>query len=182
LIKINLAPIEELDSQFWFVPDAVVFLLVFAIAFGSVSYYLGNLETQIQTSYAAKKSMDANIKKLEPEVKRHTTLTEKKERLGVKRDSLKDITKVKLSRYLPVIVLEHIQNMKPMGLWFRNVNLTEQGKKISMQGSAMSNDLVAEYLKVLKATVNNPIDNTHRFEKDKKKKNIKKNKDKKKKS
>ncbi len=158
MIKINLAPIEELDSQFWWVPDFLVGFIVFAVAYFAVTYYIGSIDDQIKAAYAEKSRMESTIAKLDPEVKRHTSLLEKRIKLSEKVDALKNITKVKLSRYMPVIVLEHIQNMKPAGVWFEELEVKKQGEEISLKGRALSNELIAEYIKILKESVNNLVD------------------------
>ena len=59
--------------------------------------------------------------KLNPDLERFKGLDKDIQTLNIKLDALKNITVSKISKYKPVIVLEHLQNLKPDGVWFSHV-------------------------------------------------------------
>lgn len=123
MIKIQLCPVDELESQFWWVPDVGTCALVFLLSFFSVQYYLGSLQDDIDASLAKKQSLVDSTKKLEPDLLRFKELKNNISELNSKLEALKSITISKVARYKPVIVLEHLQNLKPEGVWFKSLRL-----------------------------------------------------------
>ena len=121
MIKINLAPAEELDSPYWWVGDAITFAAVLGIAM-LVSYlFLGNIRSQISVAGTEKEKLDAENETLKADVDRYASLSREIADLQRIKESYSRITETKLTRYLPIIILEHLQNLKPQGVWFTKV-------------------------------------------------------------
>ncbi|HYX39020.1 MAG TPA: hypothetical protein VE954_38440 [Oligoflexus sp.] len=117
MIKINLTPVEELENPTWWIPDLSVLLLVLAISLGGVYIYVSSVEAEIALQEADKARMAAETQALSADVERFNSLNQKIEQLESKKFSLKRITESKLVRFLPIILLENIQNLKPSGVW-----------------------------------------------------------------
>jgi Tfp pilus assembly protein PilN len=159
LIKINLVPIDELENQLWWVPDAAVLVIIAFLSFFGAQHYLGEIQKDIDETSARAASLEENAKQLEPEIARFQDLNKKKTALNDKLDSLKKITVTKISRFEPVIVLEHFQNLKPEGVWFSEmkVGVPEKGL-FSIRGQGFDNLLVAEFMTGIRATENQEKD------------------------
>lgn len=121
MIRINLAPPEELESPYWWVPDAVVFVVMLAFGIVVVNYYLGFRAAEIAKLNEETARLEATITNLEGAVQRHKDLMASIASLEQKRNALSRITESKLVRYLPIILVEHLQNLKPEGIWFTSV-------------------------------------------------------------
>ena len=179
MIKINLTPIEELENPLWWLPDALIVVVAILISYGGVYFYLDLTQRQIDEYKGSAAQIASEINVIQPEVSRYNDLTEKIAKLESKNRSLKRITESKLVRYLPLILLESLQTLKPDGLWFKRVafvepqaenpnnpadqnpttgtNLAEvQGGdypvSIELVGNAFDNIIIAEFMTSLKAT------------------------------
>lgn len=153
MIKINLVPIDELENQLWWVADAAVLLIVAAASFFGSQYYLGTIQEKVDEAAARTQSLEDGAKALDPEIARFRDLTQKKVTLNEKLDSLKEITVTKISKFEPVIVLEHMQNLKPEGVWFKRlrIGLPKRGNFI-VEGFAFDNLIVAEFITGIRST------------------------------
>lgn len=126
MITINLTPIEELEDPRWWIPDVGAFLLIVGITLGAVYFYIGSLEDEVDLRRAEKQRLIDETSRLEGDVSTFNDLNSKISALNSKKNSLQRITESKLVRYLPIILLENIQNLKPEGVWFKSVSFVEK--------------------------------------------------------
>ncbi len=177
MIRINLAPIEEIDNQYWWIPDAAIFALVLALSVTGVKYYLGMTKDEIERLTQEQATMADNLQAMQAESERHRELTNRVKEMEQLRASVSRITESKLARYLPIILLEHIQNLKPEGVWLTGIRfktsggdqpmVDQNGKpvpqkpgpvEIEITGQAYDNVILAEFMTLLKATRNQDFD------------------------
>lgn len=173
MIRINLAPIEALDNKLWWLPDAAIFALVLGLALTGVKFYLSATEDEIARLQQDQLTMEENLRAMEPELQRYEALGKKIGDLENLRGSLGRITESKLTRYLPIILLEHIQNLRPEGVWLTGLQFkTRQAGpnapngatanpgqvEIEISGQAYDNVILAEFMTLLKATRNQDYD------------------------
>jgi Tfp pilus assembly protein PilN len=188
MIKINLCPLDELDSPYWYVPDVVAAAIVAVAVFFATQYYLGNIQDQIDVVVAEAASLDENTAKLTPDLEKFKNLGKDIADLNSKLSALKSITVSKISKYKPVIILEHLQNLKPEGVWFEtvrigfNVNAAKTGAAggagspqpaqaqaqaqaqevnedgFEVKGQAFDHILTAEFMTAIRSTENQEID------------------------
>lgn len=128
MIKINLTPFEELDNPRWWVPDAVILVIVVLLTFGGVFLYISSLESAILARENEKASMAAETANLQGEVSKFNDLNQKIATLDNRKNALKRITESKLIRYLPVILMENIQNLKPEKVWLTGLSFVDKKK------------------------------------------------------
>lgn len=128
MIKINLTPYEELENPQWWLPDACALFLVIAISFGAVYFYIQSVESEIAVREADKQRMVEETNALQSDVGRFNDLNSKIATLDNRKTSLKRITESKLIRYLPVILLENIQNLKPDKVWLTALSFVDKKK------------------------------------------------------
>lgn len=158
MIKINLAPVDELESPIWYVPDVALVLVVALAGFLGVKFYLGSMRTEIDTLTTSRDSFLKSYTQLAPDLEKFKSLDANIKTLRNKLDSLKDITISKVARYKPIIVLEHIQNLKPDGVWFWTVKIVGNQNKVQIYGQTYDNLLLAEFLSSLQATATDVSD------------------------
>lgn len=153
MIKVNLVPLDELENQLWWVADAAVLLICAGLSFFGAQWYLGEIQKEIDETQARATSLEDNARQLEPEIERFKDLTQKKVALNEKLDSLKRITVTKISRFQPVIVLEHFQNLKPEGIWFTQLKIGSPNEGVfTLSGQGFDNLLIAEFMTSIRAT------------------------------
>jgi Tfp pilus assembly protein PilN len=154
MIKINLCPIDELESQYWYVPDLAVAAVVAIVSFLGVQYYLGTIQEQIDTTQASIASLKESTERLAPDLVRFKDLQKNVAELNQKLDALKVITVSKISKYKPVIVVEHFQNLKPDGVWFESLRIGADTDPVGFEvkGRAFDNVLTAEFITALRST------------------------------
>lgn len=183
MIKINLTPIEELENPLWWVPDLLVVLSVILISFFSVQFYLDSFKTQRDLLNKEADALELKNQQLSEPVKKYDTLQAEIKQHSDELESLRRLTQSKVLRYQPVILVEHLQNLKPEGVWFEAVDFiarrpskTESKKKangkdkvknnrtilpeeaIKITGYAFDNVMIAEFMTALRATQTQEID------------------------
>lgn len=170
MIKINLAPIEEYEEPYWWVPDIITFALILGLTIAVGNYYLGIKQAEIERQREEEQNLLSSLDSMKGDVTRHEQLVKKIEELESLRQSFSKITQSKLARYLPVILLEQIQVVKPEGVWLSGIyfksDKDQQGdgtqavqkpsdvREIEITGYAFDHIILAEFMTLLKATEN----------------------------
>jgi len=179
MIKINLCPIDELENQYWYVPDLVVTALVGVAVFLALQFYLGTIQNEIDVVLADVASLEESTANLSPDLERFKHLGKDISDLNSKLNALTSITVSKIAKYKPVIVLEHLQNLRPEGVWFESVRIgfgdpvakggaagaTNQPPdqaasedSFEIRGQAFDNILTAEFMTAIRSTDSQDID------------------------
>ncbi len=152
MIKINLVPVDELENQLWWVADAAVLLIVACASFFASQWYLGKIQEQTDEVAVRATGLEESAATLEPEITRYAGLQAKKDALNEKLNSLKKITVTKISKFEPVIVLEHLQNLKPEGIWFSKLQIGIPAGTFKIFGQGFDNLLLAEFMTGIRST------------------------------
>ena len=175
LIRINLIPAEELEDKYWWFPDVLIFAVTLTLTTFCVEFYLDITRDEIARLDEEREELVQNIQNLQRDLERYNNLQEKIEELKSTKDSLIQITKSKLKRYEQVIILEHIQNLKPEGVWLTkiifgdpetdpnspNPNPSSQGEIITLMGKALNNIVLAEFMTMIKSTQNQEVEKSN---------------------
>ncbi|EFX60342.1 hypothetical protein DAPPUDRAFT_124509, partial [Daphnia pulex] len=117
---------EELQNPYWWLPDLASLLIIVGVSFGSIYFYFASIENEINAREIEKQRLVQETALLEGDVEKFNSLNVKISALDSKKSSLQRITESKLVRYLPIILLENIQNLKPEGVWFSSVGFVEK--------------------------------------------------------
>lgn len=152
MIRINLAPPSSLLSKVWFVPELTLFILIFASVSFLESSYLSSLEDETREIQASTASTLQDLEKLHADIERFAALTKQVEAISDKLKSIEGITISKVGRYLPIIVLEYLQTMKPLGMWFNTFQQDSKEKQIQLTGHVFDTLLVSEFINSIEST------------------------------
>ncbi len=161
MIRINLAPPTETADKLWFVPELSLFLFFFALTWTVTQVYLTSIEAETSEIQSQITEFRKNIENLKPDIDKFAQMTKQIDLLKEKIRSVQKITTSKTSRYLPVILLEHLQTFKPEGLWFNSVKQDSHSSKIHLSGGSFDNLLISEFMASLDGTKKqeyNPLD------------------------
>ncbi|SME93228.1 PilN domain-containing protein [Pseudobacteriovorax antillogorgiicola] len=183
MISINLTPVEELENQYWWIPDAVALGVSLLLSIVTVQLYLDGLQSEVDDLNEEIARYERDFRSMRSDIDQFNDLNDKITKLESKKTSLKRITESKLIRYLPVILIENLQNLRPEGLWFNRVSFIDQGGEgnerrnqpeggtnlaeikngefpvsIEIEGAAFSHTIIAEFMTSLKATQNQEAD------------------------
>lgn len=123
MIKINLAPEEELEDKLWWLPMVLGAVFVFAGTYFVVDHYHEQIRIETIAINDEAAENQRGFEELRPKSQEYKARSEEKRDLENRLAALSRITESKILRYRPVILLEHLQNLKPEGIWFRTVNL-----------------------------------------------------------
>lgn len=160
MIKINLAPQDEIESPYWFLPEVLIIIISLGLSWYGVQMYLSDIENDISELQTQTESLRANYRTLKRETAEFDNLDKDIQKLNEKLNSLKNITISKISRFKPVILLEHLQNLKPDGLWFNYISDNSKSKVLTIVGKAFDSILVAEFMSSLEATKTQGVDDS----------------------
>lgn len=158
MIKINLAPVDELENRLWFVPDLLVALLAFTIGYFGVQLALTHWQDEITAINTTTAEIAQNTKRLKPDLARFDQLQKQVSLLREKIKILTNLTVSKVQRYEPIIVLEAIQNLIPKGVWLTNLSDDSEHSVISLDGGAFDPLLISEFMSALNTTRSQNLD------------------------
>jgi len=158
LININLAPIDEQESPYWYLPELAMFILSVGISWFAVQSYLEGIQVNVARYEIEVASKNAAYQVITRETARYNQLDKDIEKLNEKLNSLQKITISKIARFRPVIILEHLQNLKPEGIWFNYISDNSEAKTMTVVAKSFDSILVAEFMSALEATKTQEID------------------------
>jgi Tfp pilus assembly protein PilN len=159
MIKINLCPIDELESPYWWVPDVAAVVVIATAAFFAVQWHLGQIQDEIDEVKASVDEITANEQKLAADLRRYDNMEKDERELETKLAALQSITVSKIGKYMPLIVVEHLANLRPEGIWYHYFKVDEStGKTFELKGQGFDNLLVAELMTALKSTASQEAD------------------------
>lgn len=159
MIKINLCPIDELESPYWWAPDVAAVVVIAAMAFFAVEWHLGQLQEEIDEVRASVEEISANEQKLTADLRRYDNMEKDERDLETKLSALQSITVSKIGKYMPLIVVEHLANLRPEGIWYHYFKVGDAtGNNFEMKGQGFDNLLVAELMTALKSTASQEAD------------------------
>lgn len=161
MIKINLCPIDELESPYWWIPDVAVAAVVATGAFFAVQWHLGQIQQEIDDTKAKVEEISANEQKLATDLRRYDNMEKDERELETKLAALQSITVSKIAKYKPLVVIEHLANLRPEGIWYQFFKVGDAtGDTFELKGQGFDNLLVAELMTALKSTASQEADET----------------------
>lgn len=152
MIKIQLAPYDELQNKQWWVPDFTAVALALFLSNWLVGNYVAHLETEIVEIQSQTEEFKRSIAAIQPEIAVFNGIEAKISELKSVISALSSITVSKLTKYRPVVILEQLQALKPEGLWFTSITESTLERKITISGFAFDSILIGQFMSELSAT------------------------------
>lgn len=152
MIKINLLPGPRARKSGKAQLDVRVELLAaggfLVLAVVGCAYYSSVLDAEIEAKTQEKADKDKQLTALKEKIKKVDDFEQKKKRLE---DQNRIIDQLEKSRAGPVRVMDFVsQSLDPLKLWL--VSMTVKGNDVELEGRALTNDDVVEFVKNLRRT------------------------------
>ena len=151
-INLNLAPKKSTELKLWFLGEILVVVLSYIASSSLVDILENDLRREIQKVNEESLIVTKNIRRLKEDVKKYEALKEEEEKLVDIIKSVKNITVSKIKRFKPLILMEHIQNLKPPGLWLKSYVDNSSESVIYISGRSLDSLIVTEFVSALRAT------------------------------
>ncbi len=151
MIRINLLPGpkgRQAKPQYDVRAQALLGVGLVLITLAGCWWYSAALDTEIETKQAEKQDKEKQVAQLKEQVKQVADFEQRKK---VLEDKNRVIDQLEKSRVGPVKVLDHVsQSLEPLKLWL--VRVSVNGQSIELEGRAMTNDDVVEFVNNLRRT------------------------------
>lgn len=149
MIRINLlhgTRSRKVSGQLDVRVEAFSAAVLLSVVLGGCLYYSGMLSDQIEAKQIEQAEKVKQIRVLKKEVKKVQDFEKKKKHLEAQSRVIDQLDR---DRVGPVKVLDRIsQSLDPLKLWL--VNLSLKGKSVTLEGKALSNDDVVEFVNNLR--------------------------------
>jgi hypothetical protein len=152
MIKIQLAPAEELENKYWYIPDLLICASLTGAGYFGVDLHLKNLQEKISSYKEEKDKIEKNTERLSHDLSRYEIMNQKIKDLENKILSLKSITVSQVEKFKPVIIMELLQSLKPDGVWFETVTDHTEESYLTLRAGAFDHVLVSEFMSNLQST------------------------------
>ena len=123
MISINLIPEKKSWFPFWILFDLSVVSLVAGLGFVILSKYQTDVDFELENKRASLAEIGSDIGDLDPLTAKYSELKNYETKLATQIDEVRTKALSQFVRYRPVILLEHLQNLRPAGLWFQNIQM-----------------------------------------------------------
>jgi len=151
MIRINLLPgprakdgAQQQDVR----REALIGLGVTAVALTGCFYYSGVLDDTIEAKQQEKQDKGKQLAVLKEKIKKVEDFEQKKKLLEEKNQIIDQLEKARLG---PVRMMDFVsQSLDPLKLWL--VAMSIKGGSVELEGRALSNDDVVEFVKNLRRT------------------------------
>ena len=151
MIRINLLPGpkgRQAKPQYDVRAQALLGVGLVLITLAGCWWYSAALDTELEAKRAEKQDKEKQVAQLQEQVKQVADFEQRKK---VLEDKNRVIDQLEKSRVGPVKVLDHVsQSLEPLKLWLVRVSLN--GQNIELEGRAMTNDDVVEFVNNLRRT------------------------------
>ncbi|MGH7233232.1 MAG: PilN domain-containing protein [Nitrospiraceae bacterium] len=149
MIRINLLPTpraraikKQWDVRF----EIACAIAIVMLTAGACVYYADLLDAEIEMKQVEKQGKEKQLALLKEKVKQVQDFEQKKKTLEDKNRVIDQLVK---SRSGPVHVLDYVsQSLNPLNLWLTRLNM--KGNEIEVEGRALTNDDVVEFVNNLR--------------------------------
>ncbi|HID03613.1 MAG TPA: pilus assembly protein PilN [Desulfobacterales bacterium] len=148
MIQINLLPIRQIKQRIRVRNEVLVFFVAFLVLLGLLGLFATGMSQKVSTLHENIAKLNDKKQSYIPILNQIKKLEKDKEALDAKIDVIK---KLKENSQITVQVLDQIALVSPANrLWLKSVK--QSGNNVSLQGVALDNRTIAEYMKSLKAS------------------------------
>lgn len=152
MISINLTPYEELDNKFWFVPDIICALIMVVGVHLYAVQMIATQKVKIQKLEEDRAEIERSMENIEEKSKEIETLKDTIREIDKKISDVASVTLSPISRHEGVILVELMQVLKPVGVWYTSMEFRTSNKEIRISGFVHDPLMVAEFVRILRST------------------------------
>ncbi len=153
MLRIQLCPAGELENKQWWLPDVVALVVSATVCWLLVAGFLASLNADIEQLKATSIRWSTQTAELAPIIEKYKSLDQEITLLNRKIDVLAKITVSKTDKIMPIVVMEQLQTLRPLGVWYQAVEL-KQDRSLTIEGASKDSLLVSEFLLGLRETMN----------------------------
>ncbi len=152
MIRINLlatGPKTRKAKPQWDVrAEALIGVTVLAVTLSGCWWYASSLDEEFEAKQAEKQEKEKQVAQLKEQVKQVQDFEDKKKQLEAKNRIIEQLEKARTG---PVTVMDNIsQSLDPLKVWLIKMNV--KGKNVELEGRAMTNDDLVEFVNNLRRT------------------------------
>lgn len=151
MIRINLLPGpkgKKAKPQYDVRAQALLGIGVIVITLAGCWWYSASLDSELEVQQEEKQSKEKQVAQLKEQVKQVQDFEQRKKLLE---DKNRIIDQLEQSRLGPVKVLDHVsQSLEPLKVWLTKLGIASD--VIELEGKAMTNDDVVEFVNNLRRT------------------------------
>jgi type IV pilus assembly protein PilN len=152
MIRINLlttGPKTRKSKPQWDVrAEALLGVAVLTMTLAGCWWYAASLDEEIEAKQTEKQDKEKQVAQLKEQVKQVQDFEEKKKQLESKNRIIEQLEKARTG---PVTVMDHIsQSLDPLKVWLVKMNV--KGRSVELEGRAMTNDDIVEFVNNLRRT------------------------------
>ena len=148
MIQINLLPIRQIKQRIRVRNEVLVFFVAFLVLLGLLGLFAVGMSQKVSALHESIAKLNDKKQSYTPILNQIKKLEKDKKALDAKIDVIK---KLKENSQITVQVLDQIASVSPANrLWLTSIK--QSGNNVSLQGVALDNRTIAEYMKSLKAS------------------------------
>lgn len=144
MVRINLLPVRVSKKKEAGKQQLVLFALALIIGIGANVFYAQGRVAELKKKEKAVADATEQVKRLDKIIGEVTSLKQEQQQLEEK---LKILDALKQGRIGPVRMLDELARVTPRKLWLTSIE--EKGSKLSIQGMAVSNFEVSQFMEEL---------------------------------
>ncbi len=148
MIQINLLPIRQIKQRIRVRNEVLVFFVAFLVLLGLLGLFAVGMSQKVSTLHENIARLNEKKQSYTPILNQIKKFEKDKKALDSKIDVIK---KLKKNSQITVQVLDQIASVSPANrLWLKSIK--QSGNNVSLQGVALDNRTIAEYMKSLKTS------------------------------
>ena len=149
-LTINLTPFEELEDKHWYVVDLAAIAALAIAVFMYGEHQISAMQQKIEANEHNITDLQSSIDNVKAEVEAINELEDEIDELEDKIKNISSITISDLARYQSVMLVEFMQILKPVGMWYNSLDISEG--RIEVSGHVHDPVMVADFMRSLTST------------------------------
>ncbi len=138
--------------------DFLLMLFLALLAYVAPEFIIQQIRDKKELSEKEILKISEELKIVDQDVKAHSMMTQEIQDIESNIGKVAGVGHAKVNRHRPVIVLEHLQNLRPEGVWFWQLDIDDVKSQVKILGQSYDHLLIAEYMSSLMSTMKQNID------------------------
>ncbi|MCY4380629.1 MAG: hypothetical protein OXC40_03550 [Proteobacteria bacterium] len=151
-ININLVPYEELENKFWFVIEIASIVMVVIMLNAFSSKQTAHIRRDIESINVKISENKQSIDNIKDEVDALESIKEDIAAMESKIDAANRVSVSEFARFEGVILLEAMSSLKPEGMWYKDLEINSDSKRVTITGHMHQANALADFIVALRST------------------------------